>query len=50
MTDLERVLELVERLAKRVGHLGQSHEDLNLIQDIRAMRAALKRDAEMSGR
>lgn len=50
MTDLERVLELLERLAKRVGYLGQSHEDMNLIQDIRAMRVALKRDAELAGR
>jgi hypothetical protein len=50
MTDLERVLELMERLARRVGYLGQSHEDLNLIQDVRAMRAELKRDAEMAGR
>lgn len=50
MSDLERVLELVERLARRVGSLGKSDEDLNLIQDIRAMRAELKRDAEMAGR
>lgn len=50
MTDLERVLELVERLAKRVGYLGQSHEDLNLIQDVRLLRVELNRDAEMSGR
>lgn len=50
MTDLERVLELVERLAQRVGSLGKSHDDLNLIQDVRTLRAELKRDAEMAGR
>lgn len=50
MSDLERVLELVERLAQRVAYLGRSHDDLNLIQDIRAMRVELKRDAEMAGR
>jgi hypothetical protein len=50
MTDLERVLELVERLARRVASFGRSHEDHKTIQDIEALRAELKRDAEMAGR
>jgi hypothetical protein len=50
MTDLERVLELLERLARRVAFLGRAHEDHKTLQDIEALRAELKRDAEMSGR